>query len=82
MWPLAAYIAVDTITNSKTWSVGISADNLPTGNFWEADGACWQYERDAADRRGYRLKPMNVKAFAKTDGPEGPMTDFYPVVGT
>lgn len=55
----------------------INASNLPPGNFWEADGACWQYERDEHAQCGYRMRPMNVKALAKSDGPEGPMTDFY-----
>lgn len=72
--PLAAWIAAGEIANTNP-------DNLPAGNFWEADGACWQYEQDADCARGYRMKAMNVKAFAKADGPDSPMTDFPMVIG-
>jgi hypothetical protein len=57
-------------------TIPITADNIPMGRFWEADGSCWEYERDAHYEHGYRMKPMNMKAFVKGE-PEGPMTDFY-----
>lgn len=57
-------------------TIQITAGNLPDGNFWEVDGSCWRYIPDAHSDRGYRMQPMNLKAFGKA-APEGPMTDFY-----
>lgn len=66
--------------DSSQTTIPITKNNLPVGNFWEADLACWQYERDAHYERGYRMKPMNIRAFSKGE-PTGSMTDFYPVIG-
>ena len=69
------------MTDKSQPTILITASNLPTGNFWEDDGSCWQYSTDFPDARGYRLRPMNVRAFEKGE-PTGPMYDFYPVSRT
>lgn len=58
----------------------LALNNLPKGNVWEADGACWQAEIDPRLPNGWRWRPMNLKAFWRRK-PRGEMTDFYPIVG-
>lgn len=55
----------------------ITPDNLPVGNFWEADGSCWRYKPSGSEPKGYRLIPMNLKALGK-GAPTSPMSDFMP----
>ena len=57
----------------------ITADDMPIGPVWEADGSCWRAIKCDLETTGvgWRWQPLNVKAVVK-DGPEGEMTDFYP----
>jgi hypothetical protein len=62
----------------KTTTIPITADTLPNGLHWEADGSCWEAIRCNRAVQGcdWRWRPMNWKAFAKGE-PEGEMLDVY-----
>jgi hypothetical protein len=63
--------------NEMSYSVPIRVDSLPEGLHWEIDGSCWECIKESGESKGWRWRPMNLKAFAK-EAPEGEMTDFYP----
>lgn len=59
-----------------TTTIPITANALPDGNLWEADGSCWQARVDARETKGWRWFPMNWDAFAKGE-PTGEMGDCF-----
>lgn len=61
----------------STITVPLTLENMPSGNLWEADGACW---RCIVVSGKPRWSPQNWKAFDKGE-PKGEMTDFIPIVG-
>ena len=63
---------------STTFKLDVT--NIPPGNKWEKDGACWMAVWDSHEKAGWRWRPQNIKAFEK-DGPTGEMYDYIPVVG-
>lgn len=74
-WAKERGITLPPLASNEVDARAIDPRNLPSGNFWEVDGSCWQYEADQS-LSGYRMKPMNVKAFEKRE-PMGSMTPFY-----
>ncbi|MDE2106628.1 MAG: hypothetical protein KGL39_55950 [Patescibacteria group bacterium] len=63
-----------------THTTPLTADNLPEGNLWEMDGACWHALRSITNPDEWRWSPVNRKAEIKGK-PTGEMFDYYPIVG-
>jgi hypothetical protein len=67
------------VDNLVSVSTPITADNLPVGPRWEADGACWEAIKcdPLTFGRDWYWSARNGKALAKLE-PEGEMLDFFP----
>lgn len=65
-------VQVDTVAST----IGIYADNLPTGTWYEHDGSAWTYER-YRNSNGWRHVPANLKAFEKGE-PNSDLVDHLP----
>lgn len=65
------------IENITVVEKAITIDMMPIGPMWEADGACWRADIDAAEKSGWRWHPLNWEAFAK-ENPEGEMSELHP----
>lgn len=66
----------ETQVIETTITIPITANILPDGNLWEADGSCWQARVDAREPKGWRWFPMNWTAFGKGE-PTGEMVAYF-----
>ena len=65
----------------RTITIPITVRNLPEGQQWDEDGACWTAEKRDPKTTGcdWRWMPNNLRAFEKGE-PDKEMFPFVPFV--